>query len=104
MPDDGSARSQQPVHRRKLTGGVLAVVGLLLAAPLVALMWVGTYSSGSPRLWGFPFFYWYQLLWVLVASVFTAAAYLLVTRTGTVIEVSDEPEPGGPEPDDGAGR
>lgn len=94
-----------PVKRPpRLSTGAAVLVAVLLLIPLVALAAVPLYSRTTPQLWGFPFFYWYQLLWVLVASVFTAAAYLLVTRTGTVIEVSDEPEPGGPEPDDGAGR
>ena len=26
------------------------------------------YADETPRLWGFPFFYWYQLLWVLLAA------------------------------------
>ena len=32
----------------------------------------------DPRLWGFPFFYWYQLLWVFIASGCTYLAYRLV--------------------------
>ena len=30
------------------------------------------------KLWGFPFFYWYQLLWVFIASGCTYLAYRLV--------------------------
>jgi len=80
------------VRRRKLAPGTLAVVGLLLAAPLVALLWVGSYTSAKPRLWGFPFFYWYQLLWVIVSALTTAGAYFLVTHTGTMVEVDDGDE------------
>lgn len=80
------------VRRRKLSPTALVVVGLLLAAPLVALLWVGSYASEKPRLWGFPFFYWYQLLWVFIAAAGTTVAYLLVTRTGTEVEVDDEEE------------
>jgi membrane protein implicated in regulation of membrane protease activity len=72
----------------------LIVVAALLAAPLVALLWVGSYNSESPHLWGFPFFYWYQLMWVIVAAVATSAAYLLVTRTGTDVEVTDPTDTG----------
>jgi hypothetical protein len=54
--------------------------GVLLAIPLVALALVPTYSAETPKLWGFPFFYWYQLLWILLTPVFTWAAYLVITR------------------------
>jgi hypothetical protein len=39
---------------------------------------VGTYATEGPKLWGFPFFYWYQLLWVFIASGCTYLAYVLV--------------------------
>jgi membrane protein implicated in regulation of membrane protease activity len=78
---------QSRVRRRKHSPAVLAVVAVLLAAPLVALLSVGTYNSATPRLWGFPFFYWYQLLWVLIAAAATAVAYLLMTRTGREVEL-----------------
>jgi membrane protein implicated in regulation of membrane protease activity len=57
------------------------VAGILLAAPLVALLWVTSYAKDEPRLWGFPFFYWYQLLWVFITSLFTYIAYRLVSAT-----------------------
>lgn len=80
------------VRRRKLAPATLVVIGVLLAAPLVALLWVGSYASEKPRLWGFPFFYWYQLLWVIIAATMTTVAYLLVTRTGREIDVDDDEE------------
>jgi membrane protein implicated in regulation of membrane protease activity len=80
------------VRRRKLAPTTLLIAGLLLAAPLVALLWVGSYASRKPRLWGFPFFYWYQFLWVFLAAAGTAVAYFLVTRTGEEIDVDDDDE------------
>jgi hypothetical protein len=56
------------------------VAGVLLVIAIVAPLLVNTYSSETPRLWGFPFFFWYQLLWVLIASVLTFGAYLIVER------------------------
>jgi hypothetical protein len=56
------------------------LAGVLLAIPLIALALVPTYSSETPKLWGFPFFYWYQLLWVLLTPVFTWTAYVLISR------------------------
>ena len=46
---------------------MLVGAGVLVLIPIVALMWVGSYSKETPKLWGFPFFYWYQLLWVFIA-------------------------------------
>ncbi|GCE46969.1 uncharacterized protein DUF3311 [Thermosporothrix hazakensis] len=53
---------------------------LLFIIPLVALLWVPFYSSGSPELFGFPYFYWYQLLWIIFTSLITAGVYLFETR------------------------
>jgi FtsH-binding integral membrane protein len=41
---------------------------VLLVAPFVALLWVPFYNSTEPVMWGFPFFYWYQFLWVFLTS------------------------------------
>lgn len=41
---------------------------LLLFLPFIALLWVPFYGSMEPRLWGVPFFYWYQFLWVFITS------------------------------------
>jgi membrane protein implicated in regulation of membrane protease activity len=72
-PEDG------PVHPQR--GPAYVVAGILLAAPFVALLWVTSYAKDEPRLWGFPFFYWYQLLWVFITSLFTYIAYRLVSGT-----------------------
>ncbi|GGM23616.1 membrane protein [Streptomyces fumigatiscleroticus] len=57
-----------------------AVIALCLAAPYVAILWVGSYSAENPALIGVPFFYWYQMLWVVLASVLTGVAYKLWQR------------------------
>ena len=36
----------------------------LLLLPYLGLLWVPFYNGTDPALFGFPFFYWYQLLWV----------------------------------------
>ena len=71
---------REPPVARPIPVGTQVVVGVLLAVPVVALMLVTTYARTGPTLWGFPFFYWYQLLWVFLAAGFTATAYVLVTR------------------------
>jgi hypothetical protein len=52
----------------------------LLLLPLIALIWVPSYNKVEPQLFDFPFFYWYQLLWVLISAVITALVYFK-TRT-----------------------
>jgi len=42
---------------------------LLLIIPFVALLWVPFYNSIEPTLWGIPFFYWYQFLWVPLTTL-----------------------------------
>jgi hypothetical protein len=56
------------------------VAGLCLIAPFVGMLWVGSYSRLTPTLIGIPFFYWYQMLWVLISSCLTFIAYTLVRR------------------------
>ncbi|WP_405148284.1 DUF3311 domain-containing protein [Sphaerisporangium sp. NBC_01403] len=55
----------------------------LLVAPFVALLWVDSYARPDPSLFGVPFFYWYQLLWVPLSSGATWCAYLLMTPAGS---------------------
>lgn len=57
---------------------LLALAGLCLAIPLVALLWVGSYNRETPRLSGIPFFFWYQFLWVFITSALTYTAHRLV--------------------------
>jgi uncharacterized protein YacL len=56
------------------------VVGLILLVGIVAPLLVGTYAKVEPRLFGFPFFYWYQLLWVFIAAGLCALSYVLLKR------------------------
>ncbi|MEO7070774.1 MAG: DUF3311 domain-containing protein [Nostocoides sp.] len=58
--------------------GLLAVAGVLLAIPIVALMWVSSYSKVEPKLGSFPFFIWYQFMWVFLCSALTYTAYRIV--------------------------
>ncbi|MFI8302035.1 DUF3311 domain-containing protein [Streptomyces sp. NPDC085927] len=56
------------------------VIGVCLVAPFVAMLWVGSYAKTDPTFIGIPFFYWYQMLWVLVSTVLTVIAYKLWQR------------------------
>ncbi|MGA9335534.1 MAG: DUF3311 domain-containing protein [Rudaea sp.] len=48
---------------------------LLLLIPFVATLVVPLYNFHRPSVWGFPFFYWYLFLWVLLASLLTWIVY-----------------------------
>jgi uncharacterized RDD family membrane protein YckC len=50
---------------------------LLLIVPFIALLWVPFYSSIEPTLAGFPYFYWYQFLWVILGAILTAIVYFM---------------------------
>jgi hypothetical protein len=54
---------------------LLVVAGILLAIPIIALLWVGPYARETPRLGGIPFFFWYQFLWVFICAGMTYAAH-----------------------------
>lgn len=56
------------------------VVAVILLAGIVLPLLVGTYAKVEPRLFGFPFFYWYQLLWVFLAAGLVGLSYLLLRR------------------------
>jgi len=57
--------------------GTWIVITVLLAAALIGTLWVPFYNDLTPVLGGFPFFYWYQLMWVPIVAILAAAAYLL---------------------------
>jgi hypothetical protein len=65
--------------RWRLTPTKIAVTIILLIGIVVPLL-VPTYDRIEPRLWGFPFFYWYQLVWVFLAAGLCALSFLLLQR------------------------
>jgi hypothetical protein len=48
---------------------------LLLLIPFFALLAVPLYNVREPMLWGFPFFYWYQLMWLPLSALITYIVY-----------------------------
>lgn len=48
---------------------------LLLIIPFIATLFPSFYAFETPVLWGFPFFYWYQILWVLIGAAITYGVY-----------------------------
>jgi hypothetical protein len=64
---------------RKMPGRWRAIY-LLLLAPYVALLWVPFYNRATPELLGIPFYYWYQMLWILLGVLTTLPVYLYEER------------------------
>ena len=64
-------------HAQRPTRGTrLFVYALFLIVALVALA-VPFYNRAEPSLGGVPFFYWFQVAWILVSAATTALAYKL---------------------------
>jgi type VI protein secretion system component VasK len=53
------------------------LIAILLLAVLVGTLWMPIYNRTTPTAGGWPFFYWYQLLWVPVVALVSWVAYLL---------------------------
>jgi hypothetical protein len=48
---------------------------LLFVVQFIAVVWPPFYNKIEPSWAGIPFFYWYQLLWVIIGAVLTAIVY-----------------------------
>jgi hypothetical protein len=53
---------------------------LLLLLPYLGLCFPQLYNRASPELFGFPFFYWYQLASVLVTAALLGFVYRKLSR------------------------
>jgi Protein of unknown function (DUF3311) len=47
----------------------------LLVLPFAALLVPPIYAHETPHLWGIPFFYWYQAVWLIITAAITALVY-----------------------------
>ena len=45
----------------------------LLLLPYIGLLWVPFYNAREPEILGFPFFYWYQFVWVPITALITGS-------------------------------
>jgi Protein of unknown function (DUF3311) len=53
---------------------------LLLAIPFLVVLWVPSYNAIEPDLAGIPFFYWYQLAWILLGALVVFIVYAIEMR------------------------
>ncbi|WP_344563360.1 DUF3311 domain-containing protein [Streptomyces axinellae] len=65
-------------RKRPVVTPARTVAGLCLLAPFLGILWVDSYARVEPTLIGIPFFYWYQMLWVLISALLTLVAYRIV--------------------------
>ncbi|MFE2321841.1 DUF3311 domain-containing protein [Streptomyces sp. NPDC059441] len=72
--------SKAPKTEPPVVTPIRVVIALCLIAPFVAMLWVGSYAKTDPTFIGIPFFYWYQMLWVLISTALTVSAYKLWQR------------------------
>jgi hypothetical protein len=75
-------------QRRALHPRNAVIAGVLLLVAVIGAFWVPIYARSAPKLGDFPFFYWFQLIWMPVVMVLCYLAYLLLRtpRTGRVAE------------------
>ena len=66
-----------PVPSRRPSTGLWVLIVVLLIPPVVLPLWVPLYDKTDPKLWGFPFFYWFQFALILFSAVMTVIAYYL---------------------------
>jgi hypothetical protein len=58
---------------------------LFFVAQFVSVLWPPLYNRADPYWMGIPFFYWYQLLWVIIGAVFTTIVYFATEKTPTAL-------------------
>ena len=51
---------------------------ILLALPYAFMTFgFGIYDRVNPEIDGWPFFYWYQLMWIFIAALLTSIVYAI---------------------------
>jgi hypothetical protein len=53
---------------------------LLFLVQFAAVLWPPFYNRAEPAWVGIPFFYWYQMLWVIISAITTAFIYFVTQR------------------------
>ena len=76
-PEQGLCSAQEPRKARGDEYGSTSRKTLGLEQ-FVFLLWVPSYNSVEPSWAGVPFFYWYQMLWVIISGVLTAIVYFAI--------------------------
>jgi hypothetical protein len=56
------------------------ISGVLVLIAIVLPLMVPMYARWDPALFGIPFFYWYQMAWVLIDAGLLWICYAIITR------------------------
>ncbi|HET7385929.1 MAG TPA: DUF3311 domain-containing protein [Nocardioidaceae bacterium] len=76
MAQHDPAPEEQRRPKRAVNRGWYA----LLILPFVATLVPPFYARIEPKLGGWPFFYWWQFLWIVITSLILALVYRMTTR------------------------
>ena len=79
------------------------LVTILLVIAVGGTLAVPVYARSTPALGSFPFFYWYQLLWVPVVGILSGIAYLIIRPADAAAAGRGTPAAPGTRPDDAEG-
>ena len=52
-------------------------IGFLFVVVAFVALWVPLYNRTEPTLAGMPFFYWFQIVWIVVGAVAVGLAYAM---------------------------
>lgn len=56
------------------------IAGILILIPFVIYMILPLYNFTNPELFGFPFFYWFQTVMLVVCAILFVIAALLIDK------------------------
>ncbi len=91
----------QPPTRRPVLSTPRVIAAVCLIAPFVSMLWISSYNTTDPKWLGFPFFYWYQLLWVVITAVLMVVAFQAIKRDEAARRGSSRPAADGRDGDEG---
>lgn len=81
MRGEGTLMSSPEVPTRGPARPLPYVIsGILIAIAIVLPLVVPIYARSGPTLIGMPFFYWYQMLWVLIDAGLLWICYAIMSR------------------------
>ena len=83
-PGSGSKSSESPAKNAtgsRTTGFQFSAWNLILLIPLAILV-TPLFNFAHPRLFGMPFFYWFQLAFVVVGVICVGIVYVMTRRIG----------------------
>jgi hypothetical protein len=64
---------------------------VLLLVQFAAVAWPPLYNKVEPAWAGIPFFYWYQLVWIVIGAVLTAIVYFATESTRQKADAGQPP-------------